>query len=197
MTLVSLTDEQWALCAEYLRTHPNLSAVAYTIHPGMHGMMRARGCDDEDIHSIALYGAVVAASKFDPGRKTKFSTLAGWQIWNEMHQACAWIGRDKRNPERGKIVSLTGTERMTWQPDDSEERQEEIRRRVAVALRNIDAKERDLLERQHGLNGREPERLIDIARKKGVTKQAVFSAAVQARKRVKLLLGSDTPELLG
>lgn len=197
MALAPLSPEQWALCAEYLRTHPNLSAVAYTIHPRMHALLRARGCDDDDIHSIALYGAVVAASKFDAGRKTMFSTLAGWQIWNEMHQVVSALGRKKRTLERGKIVPLSGNERMQIEPDHADERTEEIRLRLGAALKGIGTKERDVIERQFGLNGREPERLTEIARRRGVSKQAVFQDAEKARHRMRVLLGEDARELLG
>lgn len=166
------------------------------------------GLEVEDLVQEGLTGALRAAAKYDPDAGASYLTYAAWYIDSAMRQALA--RPIVRTPE-GAAPALVGSldaplandqeerepARQEWQRDDQPGPHDlfaaaEDRARLRRALPRLDPRDRAVLTRHLGLDGRAPQSLQAVARDLGVTRQRAAQLFDRARTGLRQELGSHS-----
>jgi len=166
------------------------------------------GLEVDDLVQEGLTGALKAAAKFDPDAGAGYLTYAAWWIDAAMRQA---LGRPiVRTPEgtalaqvqsldapMGRDQEEPGPARQDWQRDDQAGPHDlcaaaEERARLRNALPRLDPRDREVLTRHLGLDGRAPQSLQAVARDLGVSRQRAAQLLDRARTGLRQELGGHS-----
>ena len=162
------------------------------------------GLEFDDLVQEGWTGALKAAAKFNPEAGANYLTYAAWWIDAAMKdalsrpiirtpegEAFAWV--DSLDAHLGGDSEQEGPTRLDWQRDDQPSAHElstaaEDQARVRKALPMLEPRDRAVLVRHLGLDGREPQSLQVVARELGVTRQRAGQILDRARKELQQAL---------
>jgi len=152
------------------------------------------GLEVDDLVQEGVAGALKAAAKFNPEAGAGFLTYSAWWIEAAMKDAMARpIIRTPEGAAYAQVHSLdapregeTGCGRQDWQRDDQPGPHDlssaaEERAQVRRALPRLAPRDREVLVRHMGLDGRAPQSLQAVARELGITRQRAGQLLDRAR----------------
>jgi RNA polymerase sigma factor (sigma-70 family) len=156
------------------------------------------GLEFDDLVQEGWTGALKAAAKFNPEAGANYLTYAAWWIDAAMKEALshpiirtpegeafAWV--DSLDAHMGGDSEQEGPTRLDWQRDDQPSAHDlsseaEDRARIRKALPKLEPRDRAVLVRHLGLDGREPQSLQVIAKALGITRQRAGQILDRAQK---------------
>jgi RNA polymerase primary sigma factor len=137
--------------------------------------------EEDDLIQAAITGLVIAADKFDAGKKYKFITYARFWIRNEIQDD---IYRRTKTPannfsdlsldedfDEDEYISSFCDNALGHVEDDCIDG--EVCAYVQKAVSSLGEKEADIIARHYGFNNAEPETLSEIAESYGLTKSRI------------------------
>lgn len=139
-----------------------------------------RGLPLADLVQEGLLGLMKAARRFDPARGWRFSTSATWWIRQAVVRALQDRSRLIRIPVRAAAkldrlpdpaCSLEPLIELLRAPAEKDE--EPLREHVAWALQALDERERTIVARRHGLDGKDPATLAELGLALGVSRERI------------------------
>ncbi len=156
--------------------------------------------DFDDLRQAAVLGLHQAATKYDPGRGAKFSTVAAWYMFSAIRAEIANMRSTVRAPgyrPAPRVGSLDEDEERPLLPADEEDGPEVgaehalLRERVGAALGELPERERFVVEHRFGINGaRRSHTLDEIAPMLGVSRARVGQIEGRALERLRFRLPS-------
>lgn len=157
--------------------------------------------DFDDLRQAAVLGLHQAATKYDPGRGAKFSTVAAWYMFSAIRAEIANMRSTVRAPgyrPAPRVGSLDEDEERPLHavlPSDEKDGPEVgaehalLRERVGAALGELPERERFVVEHRYGINGaRRPHTLDEIAPMLGVSRARVGQIEGRALERLRIRL---------
>ncbi len=157
--------------------------------------------DFDDLRQAAVLGLHQAATKYDPGRGAKFSTVAAWYMFSAIRAEIANMRSTVRAPgyrPAPRVGSLDEDEERPLLPADEEDGPEVgaehalLRERVGAALSELPERERFVVEHRFGINGaRHPHTLDEIAPMLGVSRARVGQIETRALERLRFRLPEE------
>jgi RNA polymerase sigma factor (sigma-70 family) len=171
----------------------NLRLVVSIARRHLHGRP---GTNLFELISDGNLGLMRAVEKFDYSRGFRFSTYASWAIMRAYARSIpdemAHVGRFQTGYDE-----MLADARDHREPEESEAAAEEIRSTVACSLRNLDDRERSILERHYGLGGAGPTKTLDqIGSELGLSKERVRQIEIKALAKLRTVLGEQGAALL-
>jgi RNA polymerase sigma factor (sigma-70 family) len=157
---------------------------------------RMAGLELEDLVQEGLAGALKAAAKYNPQAGANYLTYAAWWIDAAMKEALSrLIIRTPEGEAFARVDSLdvplcdeetASAFRMNWQRSDHPDAYDayvssEAKARVRQAMPNLSPRDRAVLVRHLGLDGRQPQTLQVVARELGVSRQRAGQILDRAR----------------
>jgi RNA polymerase sigma factor (sigma-70 family) len=155
------------------------------------------GLEFEDLVQEGMAGALKAAAKYNPEAGANYLTYAAWWIDAAMKEALSRpIIRTPEGEAFARVDSLDapmeedgergGHTHQDWQRADQPDAHDlsaaaEDRARIRGALPKLNPRDRDVLARHMGLDGRQPQTLQVVARELGVTRQRAGQILDRAR----------------
>jgi RNA polymerase sigma factor (sigma-70 family) len=176
-----------------------LEVVGYVRKKAGGYLSRARmaGLEFEDLVQEGMAGALKAAAKYNPQAGANYLTYAAWWIDAAMKEALsrpiirtpdgeAFARVDSLDAPLGEDDEPGGRTRLDWQRSDLPDAHDlsasaEDRARIRRALPKLDPRDRAVLVRHLGLDGRQPQTLQVVARELGVTRQRAGQLLDRAR----------------
>ncbi len=174
--------------------------------PWMARRFLGTGLDYDDLLQCALLGLHIAATKYDPERGAKFSTVAYWYMRSEIGKEVATTRSLVRVPAHRPVkdgpraISLETpiAEDMplgSLLPSDDEDAPEVgaeralMRERVEAALGTLRERDRFVVEHGFGINGaRHPHTLDEIGRHLSISRARVGQIEQRALERLRFRL---------
>jgi RNA polymerase sigma factor (sigma-70 family) len=163
------------------------------------------GLEFEDLVQEGLAGALKAAAKYNPAIGANYLTYAAWWIDAAMKEAMSRpIIRTPEGETFAMVDSLDAPPQedggqgsrthSDWQRSDLPDAHElstaaEDRARVRMALPKLNPRDREVLARYMGLDGRQSQTLQVVARELGVTRQRAGQILDRARAELRQHLG--------
>jgi len=141
------------------------------------------GYDLPERISDGTFALMRAVDGFDFGRGNRFSTYATWAIINE-------LVRCDRHERRRRKESLALYRHFVTSPRsviDEHDHEEDQNRRTAVVRRwldRLDKRERRILARRYGIDGRPEQTLYQIGRDLGISKERARQLAARAQAKL-------------
>jgi RNA polymerase primary sigma factor len=138
-----------------------------------------------------------AVEKFDYRRGFKFSTYGSWAIANNFARSIAQHHRDRGRYQTDREDLLnTADPRGAEEPADSN--LDLMRRTIDQMLARLDERERLILRERYGLGDHgQPQTLVQIGRRFGLSKERIRQLAAQAMVKLRHELEPDVARLLG
>lgn len=155
------------------------------------------GLELEDLIQEAYCGMVVASKTFDPDKGAKFTTYASWWVRDSIQKAMRECGRSVRMPagrndilydKKWRKTSLDSLldnsgkdgatlESMVSDPKISSPEDEAVRKSQRDALRKevkkLSKTEQAVITSRFGLDGSEPQKLAEIGRTLGLSRERI------------------------
>ena len=155
------------------------------------------GEDLFDLISDGNLSLMRAVDKFDYTRGFKFSTYASWAITNNFTRSIAGQRRDRRRyqTDRGDLLGVVDM-RPTEEPARDHSRF--IRSRIEHMLASLDERERAILRERYGLSDHgQPQTLMQIGHRFGLSKERIRQLAAQAMFKLRRGFERDLARVLG
>jgi hypothetical protein len=176
--LPPLTDEQSALAAK-------LFALALSRFKRLSPASDPTICRDM-VYDGCVDALVRAARRYDPERGYEPTTIVQYSCDREGRRRYT-AGR----PIAGQIYLTDGLDPPAPNGDDRHEQATAAIAPVLAAMRILDDRERWVLAGRFGLNGREPVRLIDLARELDITRERVRQIEQAALAKLRAALNPE------